>query len=881
MSKGIWDSVKEFFFRRVPEGDQGADDRELFVRRYQAFLEVLRNNHRVLMTLADMQEKSTGDYVFDRAFVRSAYETVAEGVLRIIEHLNALGEGRYEGLFPAFAKTDEAVRRRLEARPVIPKTDLVLPLASLDRERTEAAGGKLALLGELANRLGLPIPPGFVVTTWAFQEFIHLNRIGELIAGRTADLDVRSYDQLRAASLEIQGRIKEGLLPPALEEALGRAYQALVRETGQEGLRVSVRSSELHEDITFSFAGQFDSVLGVAGSELAAQYKRVAASLFTPRALAYYLSRRFETGEMAMAVGVLAMIRAEASGIMYSRDPEEPEADEVLINAVWGLGPFAVGGRAPVQTYRVGGPGLDQVAAGPPVRQETMLAASAEGGTSEVPVPAAWSGRPCLSPEQASVLASWARRTEAHFGRPQDLEWALDREGRLYLLQARALRPVPRRDKSEPRRPRVSPEHKPLLDQGTVASRGAAAGPVFLARDEKDLAAFPTGGVLVIREARPEFAAVLGRAAALVADLGGVLGHLATVAREQGVPAVFNTGQGTKVLTPGLEVTVDADFAVVYAGAVKEILSRRPETEIEPDTPALRQLRDVLGMIAPLNLTNPREPGFSPAGCRTLHDITRFSHEMALRSMFELSRGRYFAEHSAKRLVCEVPLEWWIIDLEDGLAPGHKGKTVKPEEIVSRPMQALWRGMTAFPWKGPPPVDTKGFMSVMFGAMTDPGLEPASGRKFVDKNYIVLSKNFCNLSSRLGFHFSTTEAYLGDNPLENYISFIFLGGGADPDRRARRVQLLGRVLERFDFRTETKGDSILARLEAHPLEFLEERLMVLGHLLIHTRQLDMVMYKEPMVDYYYRNTVKEIESFVKPGPERGGSPPQGAAEEGD
>ena len=103
---------------------------------------------------------------------------------------------------------------------------------------------------------------------------------------------------------------------------------------------------------------------------------------------------------------------------------------------------------------------------------------------------------------------------------------------------------------------------------------------------------------------------------------------------------------------------------------------------------------------------------------------------------------------------------------------------------------------------------------------------------------------------------------MGDNPNENYASFIFTGGAADADRRVRRVQFVGKILEHFAFRIEVKEDTVFARLEGHDQEYLKEHLKVLGHIIIHTRQLDMVMFNDAMVDWYYKDLVKAIESFV-------------------
>jgi pyruvate,water dikinase len=349
----------------------------------------------------------------------------------------------------------------------------------------------------------------------------------------------------------------------------------------------------------------------------------------------------------------------------------------------------------------------------------------------------------------------------------------------------------------------------------------------------------------------------------VVSDIGTTLGHLATVAREYSVPAIFNTGNATRILKNGMNVTVDAVYGNIYEGIVKEVLRETRMESAFQNSPVMKQLRKILEKITPLNLTDPRGPDFMPSKCRTLHDITRFSHEMALRSIFRLSKESHFAERSAKQLVSEVPLQWWVIDLEDGISKHVKGKRVKVEDIVSIPMKALWKGMTAVPWKGPPPVDAKGFMSVMFSATTDPSIDPAVGLKFAERNYILIARNFCNVSTRLGFHFSTIEAYLGEEENLNYISFVYTGGGADSGRKGRRADLISRLLETCDFRVEKKGDTIFARMEGHKQEFLEKRLNVLGHIIVHTRQMDMVMFNDAMVDYYYAEIWKGIESFTE------------------
>lgn len=209
-------------------------------------------------------------------------------------------------------------------------------------------------------------------------------------------------------------------------------------------------------------------------------------------------------------------------------------------------------------------------------------------------------------------------------------------------------------------------------------------------------------------------------------------------------------------------------------------------------------------------------------------------------------------------------MKWWIIDLEDGFKEPVEGDTVRLEQIASIPMLALWEGITAVPWKGPPPVDTKGFFSVMVRSTMDPSLDPTRRSRYIEKNYFMISKNFCNLTSRLGYHFSTAEAFVGDWAKENYVSFNFKGGGADYDRRVNRLKFIEHILSRFDFRIEINEDCITARLEGYERNTLIDRLKVLGYLSIHTRQLDMIMNNDSAVSYYVNTMLKDIDSLLLP-----------------
>jgi pyruvate,water dikinase len=265
-------------------------------------------------------------------------------------------------------------------------------------------------------------------------------------------------------------------------------------------------------------------------------------------------------------------------------------------------------------------------------------------------------------------------------------------------------------------------------------------------------------------------------------------------------------------------------------------------------TRAYKVLKRVLRHITPLNLLDPRGENFRPEGCRTFHDITRFAHEKAMEELFQLSAGR-LDEEGARRLVSNIPLELYIIDLGGGLSPEAADLVkVRPEHLVSRPMQAYWRGVSAVGWQGPKPVDLAGFMSVVMSTATDTNIQ----ERLHEKNFAIITNDYMNLSNRLGFHFATIEAFMGA-PGESYVSFTFYGGGAELPRRMRRVRFLTRVLQDLDFRVEPKEDSITARVDGYDADALEEKLEVLGRLMMVSKQLDMVMLSEEAVEQYYQD----------------------------
>jgi len=470
-------------------------------------------------------------------------------------------------------------------------------------------------------------------------------------------------------------------------------------------------------------------------------------------------------------------------------------------------------------------------------------------------------------PETASSLVETAMILERFFKHPLDIEWSIDAEGQIWILQARPLG-LTRGSRAR------SPELKNLLreypeiikDLGTIAYRGIGAGPVWLAKEGADLNDFPTGAVLVSRYSLPVLARVIPRASAIITDVGSPTGHMATVAREFRIPTIVDTGSATEILESGQLVTVDAERNVVYAGRIKELLHHQLlERASFETTYEFQLLRRMLKRIAPLTLVNPEDPNFTVAGCRTLHDVLRFIHEKSIEALVRIAQDpRSLLRRGGRRLKADLPLNLILIDIGGGLEENlGKSNRVELRQIKSLPMQALWAGMEAPDVWNTDPVaaDFKGLVS----SLTRTQATALSGDILTGLNVAVLSENYLNLTLRLGYHFTVVDASLWPSAQNNSIFFRFIGGAADITRRSRRAALLGSILEEFCFKVEKKGDLVIARAVNCTEEQMRAHLYVIGKLIGFLRQLDILMKDDGTVDHYFKRFMTEHRSACQIG----------------
>ncbi|MFC2171308.1 PEP/pyruvate-binding domain-containing protein [Acidobacteriota bacterium] len=820
---------------------------EAVQRKFLSFLNVLETNHEVLKVLADLEEKSHGASPFDIQYLRSSLRDIRSGVREIVESFIILGGERYAPLRERYTSIDRDLECVLPGSQPIEEDDFTIPFDELGREHAPSVGSKNAQLGELKNKLDLPVPDGFAITAWAYKHFVTANNLQNRIGHHFCTLDLMQYDELVKVSEEIRSLLSTSPVPEDLAASILERYSRL-SERFPSG-RFSLRSSAVGEDTLFSFAGQYASFLNIRHEDLINTYRKVVASKFLPRALYYFLSHALCESDLAISVGCVAMIDSAASGVIYTRNPVDPDDDCLLIYSIYGLGKYLVDGKLTPDLFRVSRKGL-LVVDSKTVRKPVRLVLDDEKGIREEHVPKQDQRKPSISTKEILRLAEYALRIEEHYGHPQDIEWAIDQDRNPYLLQSRPLRIVS--SKGATTIPDTT-HMEVLLSGGTTVCPGAGSGPVFHAGRRKHLSDVPEGAVLVAPHPFPGLVTAMGKARALVARTGSSASHMATLAREYGIPTLVDV-EDIDQLPSGRPVTVDATGRVIYDGISPELVEARgSEKALFEDSANLRLLRRVLEIIAPLKLLDPSDPEFRCENSRTFHDITRFAHQKAMEEMFREARGLRDKDCYNLHLKSEIPLPMAIIYLDQATSKLWGKRTVNEDKIDSEPMKAFWGGVREMGWPSEKPEPSKGFLSAF-----KTSFRGGEQTEFKERSFAILGKEYMMLSLNLGYHFMTIEAMCTPETNKNYIRIQQKGGGASLDRRVRRVRLYSRVLEAAGFDILSTGDYLDAVTSYNTAEVDMQKLRLLGKLTMMAKQLDMALYSDNIADWYTTDFMKKL-----------------------
>ncbi|HEY9072980.1 MAG TPA: PEP-utilizing enzyme, partial [Desulfobaccales bacterium] len=375
----------------------------------------------------------------------------------------------------------------------------------------------------------------------------------------------------------------------------------------------------------------------------------------------------------------------------------------------------------------------------------------------------------------------------------------------------------------------------------------AVAGRVHHFLYDEDVAGIPPGAVVVARQPSARLVLAMDRIAAIITEVGSPTDHMTILAREFRIPTLVDVGGATKVLQSDQLVTVDADAALIYPGLIPELLQRRLEPDEEwRNDPVFLKLRRILKSVSRLHLLDPDSPDFQAANCRTLHDLTRFCHEKAMDAMFIPDMEKALESHQVSRLKTDLPLNLFILDLGGGLKVTGQ-EQVTEDDIVSRPFKALLRGFhhPGVTWAGQVAPDFRGFISVFANTMYDTA---KAERGLGGKSFAIVTENYLNFNSRIGYHFGIVDAFISAEKNDNYISFQFKGGAAQIDRRERRARLVKQLLDDLGFKAQTKGDLVQGRLVKLSQLETEGIMEMAGLLMAFCRQLDLALSSDNVLE---------------------------------
>jgi pyruvate,water dikinase len=831
--------------RRRP--GRAAEFLEALKARYHTFRILLANNEYALDLMRSMdQSLKSGN-----PDLSEVTEELLSVTYELVDGINRLSEGRHQKLFETHHALAAAIRKELDTVMAAQSLAPCIFLDDLSTDFRDEVGGKAATLAVL-RKAGFPVPDGFAVTALSCEGILSANGLDSFIRQRAQKLEAgynRGAD-FEADAEEIRIRILDAVFPEGFEKELRRSYERLA---GPEGAAISVRSSALVEDrLEHSFAGQFKTVLNVISFDgLKAALMEVIASNYSPGSISYRLNAGLSMARCDMAVLCQRMVLAESAGIVFTVDPAAPESGRMLISAVPGLGVAAVSGSAPADVYRPSREptDADSTVVWAQIAEKThRTVAKVDGGIEDRALSENESNLPVLSEGMVRSLVRLSRKVESLIGKPQDIEWAIMKGGEIIVLQSRDIRlPLKSRQAVEAARGDI------LLKGGVCASPGRGVGKVKVVHSTHDFDAWRRDsarepGILVLPQSMSDAAGFIPDFEGIVVDLGNPEDHLAVLAREYSCPMLTGAGKATQTLRDGQWVILDADMAMVFRApeevwsAVAQMGNSASESRRAKRNATSRHETDRLRqLIDPLNLADAHGLTFSIEECRSLHDLIRYSSDIAALAMFQTGEDMLkSAEALARRLDGSVPLHFLIIDLGGGIAPGSESFSVRVEDVLSVPMQAILRGVLTpgIRWNQPPPV------AMVAGPLSSPLLVSNSGKPLGQQNYALITRDYLNLNVRVDHHFAMIDAVCGTNPRENHIRFRFKVSGINEAQRERRGLFITEVLEANDFLVDQRGDLVTASILETQQSETEDRLVVLGRLLGFSRLLDASMYDD-------------------------------------
>ena len=454
---------------------------------------------------------------------------------------------------------------------------LVVNFSQVNKSDIPLVGGKGANLGEMITE-GFPVPPGFIVTAPAYYLLIEKNELQPKIKELIGQLDPQDSTQLNQVSKKIKKLILEADVPEEINQEIIKHYQKLSKNS-QPAL-VAARSSATAEDLPdASFAGQQETYLNVRGEkDLLDKVKHCWASLFEPRAIFYREEKGFDHFKVGIAVPVQRMVQSEVAGIMFTINPVSNDKNQIVIEAIYGLGEKIVQGAYTPDHYLVQKESWKILQKKVAFQKEEMTLK--DGGNQELKLPEAKQNKIKLTDEQIVELAQIGDKLQKHYKFPQDIEWALE-DNKLYIVQSRPVTTITA-ESFEDNKKEISTKGLKLVLQGDPASPGVVTGKIRLLKSAQEINKLADGEILVTDMTTPDFVPAMKMAAAIITNQGGQTSHAAIVSRELGIPCIVGTETATTDLKNGQIMTVDGKSGSIYHGGKiqKEVKEKEKAEEV-------------------------------------------------------------------------------------------------------------------------------------------------------------------------------------------------------------------------------------------------------------------------------------------------------------
>ena len=560
---------------------------------------------------------------------------------------------------------------------------IILWFNELSKDDVPLVGGKNANLGEMINA-GIPVPPGFAVTAYAYKRFINETGIRDKIYDIIREtVKERRPEEYEEASKKIRSLIENTSMPHEIEEEIRKSYRELSRRMGKIAEFVAVRSSATAEDLPgASFAGQQETYLNVRGEdEVVKMVQKCWSSLFTPRAIFYREEKGFKHEKVLISVAVQKMVNAKAAGVMFTLHPVTGERDKIVIEGNWGLGEAVVSGSVTPDEWVVDKNTLEILEKRIVEKDIEYIRDYNTGKTIHSKVPPERRRIPCLTEEEVKELAKLAIKIEKHYSHPQDIEWAIDKDlpfpQNIFILQSRPETVWSLKEEKgiEKKTEKVVSEKKVVI-RGLPASPGIAFGKVKIAFSPEEAdKIMKKGDILVTVMTNPDWVPYMRLASAIVTDEGGMTCHAAIVSRELGIPCIVGTRTATKTLKQNQEYTVDAKTGVVYEGIVEELIAPKEKPKAEaykmPIEIILKAIKPPTGTKVYMNLGVPEK----------IEDYKDLPFDGIGLMRIEFILASYIGEHPL--YLIEIGEEKKFIDkLADGIA--MVARAIYPKPVVVR-----------------------------------------------------------------------------------------------------------------------------------------------------------------------------------------------------